>query len=126
MALILLLAGTLAYLASVLLRAGPFETGALEGIFWVCWVGFLVFILIDWWDRRNWDRSRAAGCCEVCGYDLRATPLRCPECGSTPSLRPLVRHTRLWEVPRERGWLLYASIGAAVILAMTLFWVKFR
>jgi hypothetical protein len=58
------------------------------GGFWLLYVpvwlvvAFLMILPIvetsSIWIKR---RSRIAGKCATCGYDLRATPDRCPECG---------------------------------------------
>lgn len=50
---------------------------------WALVVGALVLPL--WWLRRRQRRRPAAGLCARCGYNLRATPSRCPECGMVPA-----------------------------------------
>jgi hypothetical protein len=48
------------------------------------WFMFLCTALLPAARLRAWvkrRRRRAAGQCPACGYDLRATPDRCPECG---------------------------------------------
>jgi hypothetical protein len=42
---------------------------------------WLVFAAVDAWRTK---RRHPTGHCPACGYDLRASPSRCPECGAMP------------------------------------------
>jgi hypothetical protein len=55
------------------------------------WLIVLVGLVVSRFFRGRASRARgaerrAAGLCPACGFDLRATPDRCPECGATGSL----------------------------------------
>ncbi len=67
-----------------------FDYASQEFVFPLWFLGILTSLLPAWWlitVRRRRKRFHA-GQCQNCGYDLRATPDRCPECGTIPQGQP--------------------------------------
>jgi hypothetical protein len=53
---------------------------------WLAVIGVAAWFVVSWWvsrrrTRRSYERL-AAGLCESCGYDLRSSGDKCPECGA--------------------------------------------
>ena len=57
----------------------------------ICAVSMILpgFRIATWIREHRQRRARKKlGLCVRCGYDLRATPTRCPECGAVPENQP--------------------------------------
>lgn len=58
------------------------------GVLWLWFIVVLTQLIIKFARVPPAEQRRQAGLCPSCGYDIRATPDRCPECGATALPEP--------------------------------------
>jgi hypothetical protein len=79
-----LLIGIILFLDSTFVRRGPDSRKLVDAVLGVsCQVAFwpsLGFLLMTL--RSAAREAKSLELCPTCGYDLRASPRRCPECGT--------------------------------------------
>ncbi|MCL2640973.1 MAG: hypothetical protein FWD53_09030 [Phycisphaerales bacterium] len=69
----------------------PMSSGEYRSLQIPLWFPFTISLIIALFAARKWRQDHCLrlrpklGLCLTCGYDLRATPHRCPECGNVPT-----------------------------------------